>query len=82
MNKVKILTTFAILSLCCGCRCGNKEIFDTTRTYDRAICSIGGEWKEIKVSKWSDYEGEQIQIWDENGDYYLMSSVNCTLIND
>ena len=60
--------------------CGNKEIWDRTYTYNKAICNVGGEWREFEISKWTDYDGEQIQIWDKQGNYYLMSSVNCTLI--
>lgn len=81
MKKV-IFMLVAMISLCCGCSCGNKEIFDTTYTYDRAICNIGGEYKEIKIKKWTDYDGEQIQIWDKEGNYYLTSSINCTLIKN
>lgn len=81
MKKI-IFMLVATVSLCCGCSCGNKELFDTTYVYDKAICSIGGEYQEIKIKKWKDYDGEQIQIWDNEGKYYLLSSVNCTLMKD
>lgn len=78
----KILLVIALISMCCGCSCGNKELFDTTYTYDKAICNIAGEWKEIRIKKWTDYEGEQIQIWDKEDNYYLVSSVSCTLMKE
>ena len=61
-----------------GC---NKQIFDFDYTYHTAICNIGGEYKEIKLKSWTDYEdGEQLQLKDYEGYTYLVSSINCTLI--
>lgn len=63
-----------------GC---NKQVFDFEYTYDKAICIIGNETKEIKIKKWTDYDdGEQIQIIDKEGNVYLVSSMNCTLIKE
>lgn len=71
-----ILLILGILTLT-GC---NKQIFDFDYTYTTAICNIGGEYKEIKLKSWTDYEGEQLQIKDYEGNTYLVSSINCTLI--
>ena len=60
-----------------GC---NKQVFDFDYTYHTAICNIGGEYKEIKLAKWNDYDGEQLQLKDYEGNTYLVSSINCTLI--
>ena len=61
-----------------GC---NKQVFDFDYTYTTAICNIGGEYKEIKLKSWTDYEdGEQLQLKDYEGHTYLVSSINCTLI--
>lgn len=69
---------FIVIILCMtGC---NKQIFDFEYTYDKAICVIGGEKKEIAIKKWNDYDGEQLQIVDEDNNIYLVSSVNCSLI--
>ena len=63
--------------------CGNQDIIDTNYTYNKAIITIApDEAIEVKVKKWSDYEGEQIQIIAEDGTIYLTSTLNCTLIND
>lgn len=75
---IAIAYIFGLLSLT-GC---NKDIFDTNYTYHKAICNIGGEYKEIKIKQWKDYEGEQIQIIAKDGNTYLVSSFNCTLIKD
>ena len=77
---LKILLLVVITTLCLtGC---NKQIIDLKYTYDRAICDIGGTYQEIKIKKWTDYEGEQLQIIDNEGHIYLVSSINCTLIKD
>ena len=79
MKIVKLLVLPLIALLVCGC---NKDIWDTNYTYDKAICEIGGEYKEIKIRKWTDYDGEQIQIIGKDGKTYLVSSIKCTLIKE
>ncbi len=62
--------------------CGNKDVWDMVYTFDYAIIKLpNGEIVEGKVQSWTDYEGEQLQI-KINGETYLTSSVNCTLIAD
>lgn len=63
--------------------CGNQDIIDTNYTFNKAIITLSPDKTiEVKVKKWSDYEGEQIQIIAEDGTIYLTSTLNCTLIND
>ena len=78
---VAVLTATTILGLT---GCGNKDLFDTNYTYDRAIIGLpNGESVEVEIKQWKDYEdGEQIQIIAKDGTVYLTSSLNCTLIND
>lgn len=81
------ITILAIIILAIMCLFGltgcNKQVFDFEYTYNKAICIIGGEKKEIEIKKWTDYEdGEQIQIIDKEGNVYLASSMNCTLIKE
>lgn len=70
----------------CGTAAGldwNVDWFDTNFKYTDAIIGLpDGTHMELKVKQWTDYEGEQLQIIDENGDVYLVSSFNCVLIND
>ena len=62
-----------------GC---NKQIIDTTYSYERAILSLpNGEVIEGKISSWKDYEGEQIQV-KINGKQYLVHSSNIVLISE
>lgn len=79
MKMIKLLLIPIAALLVCGC---NKDILDTNYTYHKAICEIGGEVKEIKIKQWSDYDGEQIQIIGKDGNTYLMSMNNCTLIKE
>jgi len=62
-----------------GC---NKQIIDTSYTFDKAILYVGGEWITIDVDSWTDYEdGDQIQVKDTDGNTYLVHSTNITLIH-
>ena len=62
-----------------GC---NKQLIDTTYTFDKAIMYVGGEWITIEISSWDDYEdGDQIQVKDKDGNTYLVHSTNITLIH-
>ena len=85
MNKNLIrLVAITVAGICIllgltGC---NQQIIDLNYTYDKAICNIGNEIKEIKLDKWADYEGEQLQINDEDGNVYLVSSYTCILVKE
>lgn len=63
--------------------CGNKQIFDTTYTFTRAIISLpDGTVIDGKVESWKDYEdGDQIQV-KIDGVTYLVHSSNICLISD
>ncbi len=79
MKKIKVFTMLLMLSLFTA-GCGNYQMFDTTFTYNYAIIRLqNGEVIEGKVEKWTDYEGEQLQVAID-GVTYLTNSLNCTLI--
>jgi ribosomal protein S1 len=61
-----------------GC---NKQLFDTTYSFDRAIISLpNGKIIEGKIDSWTDYEdGDQIQV-KINGTTYLVHSSDIVLI--
>lgn len=84
MKKLKIvLLGIIILGGCLlltGC---NKQIIDTKYTFDRAIVVLNdGTRMEIEITKWNDYEGDQLQIIGKDGKVYLVSSYNTILIKD
>ncbi len=81
--KKKLLVVLAGVMLLAFAGCGNKDMIDTVRTYDRAIIGLpNGESVEVEVKKWKDYDGEQLQVIAEDGTVYLTNSFNCTLIKD
>lgn len=82
MKKFALLCLAALLTLML-CSCGNYDLFDTNYTYDYAIVSFpDGSVKTIDIEQWTDYEGEQIQIIAKDGTVYLLSTVNCILVNE
>ena len=75
-----ILIAAAVISvLFASC---NKQIIDTTYTFDKAVLYVGGEWITVDVDSWTDYEdGDQIQLKTKDGTTYLVHSNNITLIH-
>jgi hypothetical protein len=71
----------AIVMLVAMCACGNKQVFDTVRTFDRAIiCLPDGTVISGEVQAWLDYEdGDQIQV-KIDGVTYLVHSSQVVLI--
>lgn len=72
----KIIVLSLIIVLLTGC---NKQIIDLDYNYDKAICNYDGDKFELKIDKWTDYDGEQIQV-KSNGKTYLLSANKCYLI--
>lgn len=80
MRKLIIGLALACTAGLCGC---NREIIDTNHRFTRAIVKWpDGTVKELKIYKWADYPGEQIQIRAMDGKVYLISSINAVLIRD
>lgn len=81
--KKKILYIIAIGSLILGLTGCNKQVFDTTYSYERAILSLpNGEVVEGKVQSWTDYaDGDQIQVKIDNKQY-LIHSEDVVLISE
>lgn len=74
---IMMLLMVATLTSC------NKQIFDTTYSFDKAIISLpNGEIIEGKIDSWTDYEdGDQIQV-KINGVVYLVHSSDVVLIKE
>lgn len=75
MKKILIICGLLLLT---GC---NFEIIDTHYNFDKIICDYNGNKFELKIDKWTDYDGEQIQI-KSGGKTYLLSANNCYLIDE
>lgn len=82
MRKIlaTIIVTVLMVATLSGC---NKQIFDITYGYDKAIVYLpNGKVVEGAVDSWIDYEdGDQIQV-KINGVTYLVHSTNVVLIKE
>ena len=77
----KLIAGIGIAAVLCGC--GNLDMLDMNYTFDTAVIRWpDGTVKEIKIKKWRDYEGEQIQIIGKDGKTYLVSMNNAVLIRN
>lgn len=75
---ILLLTTLFAIVLLGGC--GNRTFIDTTYTFNWAQFILpDGTVIEGKVVKWTDYDGEQIQLKMEDGNIYLVSTYNAVL---
>ena len=85
MKKIALIIFLAItLVSCTGCY--NKQPFDTTHDYDRAIVYLpNGEIVEGRVSSWTSWtsfgDGGAVQI-KIDGKTYLTHICNVCLIDD
>lgn len=74
----KIIVLSLIIVLLTGC---NKQIIDLDYTYDKVVCNYDGDKFVLNIDKWTDYNGEQIQV-KSNGKTYLLSANKCYLIDE
>lgn len=81
--KKRVIAMVVALVLCFALTGCNKQVVDTTFSFDRAIISLpNGEVITGKVQSWKDYEdGDQIQV-KIDGVTYLVHSSNAALISD
>lgn len=79
MKKFVVLLVIAVFVLMTACDYAPVEFkYNFNYAYIRLQ---NGEVIEGKVEKWTDYEGEQLQV-TINGVVYLTNSFNCTLVYD
>lgn len=77
----KLLVIFLVLLVVLSMVGCNKQLVDTTWSYERAIVELpNGDIIEGKVSSWNDYEGDQIQV-KIDGKQYLVHSSDIVLIS-
>lgn len=75
---ILLIVIVVIILLLSGC---NKKVFDFKYNFNKAYCNYNGDKFELKINKWKDYDGEQIQI-QSNGKTYLISANNCYLVEE
>lgn len=83
MKRVVLLVIFLVIILVSCTGCYNKQLFDATYHYDRAIVYLpNGEIVEGRVSSWTDFDdGDSIQV-KIDGKMYLTHISNVCLIDD
>lgn len=83
MKRVVLLIIFLAIILVSCTGCYNKQLFDTTYHYDRAIVKLpNGEIVEGRVSSWTDFDdGDSIQV-KIDGKMYLTHISNVCLISE
>ena len=83
MKKRIALIIFLVIILVSCTGCYNKQLFDVTYHYDRAIVYLpNGEIVEGRVSSWADFDdGDSIQV-KIDGKMYLTHISNVCLIDD
>ena len=78
------LVASLMLLAAAGCNCAGYDFVYTNYHFDRAIIKMpNGETVEVEIKTWADAgDGEQLTITSNDGTRYLVSSVNCILIED
>ena len=79
-----MMSIIAIVCALCFALAGcNKQIIDTTWSFERAIIFLpDGEKIEGKVRSWNDYDGSDMIQVAIDGKMYLTHSSNVILISD
>ena len=83
--KHKLFMSVAAVLIICGIiltGCGNRQILNTTWSFDRAIIILGDEKIEVQVESWKDYEDTNIQIKTKDGKIYLTDVKNVLMIKE
>ena len=82
MKKRIALALVLVIAALLLASCGNKDYFDTVRTYNEAVIAMpDGTVVSGEVQNWRDYEeGDQIQV-KIDGITYLVHSSDIVLMN-
>lgn len=85
MKKIiSILILVAIIICLAGCNYESYDWVDTNYHFNKAMIKMpDGEVITVEIAKWADAaDGEQITITTKDGKRYLVSSVNCILVEE
>ena len=77
MKKI-VLLGIIVLIMCCGC---NYTPIEFHYDFDKVICNYDGDRFELEIDKWTDYDGEQIQVVS-NKNTYLLSANKCYMVKE
>ena len=83
MKKVICLLLVVLLATVLLCACGNRQMFDTTFTFEYAYVALpNGECVEGKPTSWIDYEDSDVIQVVINGKTYLTHYENVVMISE
>lgn len=80
MKKGLILGLLLTSVLLVGC--GNREVFDTSWSFTKAIIVIGDEKIKVEVDSWKDYDDTTVQIKTKDGKVYLTDIKNVLMMSE
>ena len=84
MKKLIAIIVLCVAIVCCSaCNYASYDFVDTNYHFDKAIIKMpDGEIITVDIQTWADSEGEQLTITAKDGTRYLVSSINCILIEE
>lgn len=80
MKKKSIAGILLTSTLLVGC--GNKQVFDTSWSFTKAIIVIDDERIEVEVDSWKDYDDTTVQIKTKDGKVYLTDIKNVLMMSE
>ena len=83
MKKKIALVILLIVGLILLSSCGNRQHgIDPNQTFTKAYILLNGEWQEIKVKAWRDYDNSDVvQFISTDGRVYLTHYMNVVLMD-
>lgn len=81
--KIILIVIMLLVGLVTFSACGNRQVgIDTAQSFNRAYIKLGGEWKEVTVKSWRDFNnGDEVQIVTTDGTVYLSHYSNMVLVS-
>lgn len=80
MKKLIAGMVLAVAALTAGC--GNMDVMDYHWTFNRAYIKLRGEWTEVKVKSWHDYDGSDMVAVETEAQVFVTHSRNVVLVKD
>lgn len=82
--KAAIILLIITMILCLtGCSLKDYDLIDTNYHFNKAIIKMSdGETITVEIAQWARAGGEQLTITGKDGKRYLVSSINCILVED
>jgi len=83
MKKILLIGLLVVLMIVLS-SCGNRQTgLDTYQTFKKAHILLNGEWREINIKAWRDFEnGDEVQVVTPDGKVYLTHYMNVVLVNE